>query len=301
VNQAMTSGAQPLRLRSAEWLLVIYFGYVAAISPRFPLQQQLVWRPFLVEVLVCAIFLALAYGESSEHVQLFSMTRDWMSVGLILLAYREMDWFSTLARNFDLELRWVEWDRTILYQRGLQRAVEALGALGPLYLELCYALVYAVAPFVVAVLWIQHRRARVNGAVFLYLLGTLLAYALFPYFPSDPPRVAFGASDLPNITTALRQLNLWLVSDLGIHSSVFPSAHVSSAFSAAWALFAFLPERKRYGWGMLVYAVSVAVATVYGRYHYAADAAAGLAVSLVPAAMILLARPARLRGLLELP
>ncbi len=157
-------------------------------------------------------------------------------------------------------------------------------------------------PFLVAVLYFQHRRKRVNGAVFLYLLGTLLAYALFPYFPTDPPRVAFGGSDMPHITTALRQMNLWLVNGYGIHSSVFPSAHVSSAFSAAWALFAFLPERRRYGWGMLVYAVSVAVATVYGRYHYAADVVAGFGISLIPAAMILLAlRRPRARGLLELP
>jgi membrane-associated phospholipid phosphatase len=102
---------------------------------------------------------------------------------------------------------------------------------------------------------------------------------------------------MPNVTTALRQLNLWLLNGYSIHSSVFPSAHVSSVFSAAWTLFAFMPERKRYGWGMLIYAVSVAVATVYGRYHYAADVAAGLAISLVPGITILLARPARLRGL----
>ena len=290
-----------LRLRSAEWLLIIYFGYVAAIAPRFPLQHQIVWRPFLVEFLVCALFLALAYGQSREHAELFSIIRDWVPLALILLAYREMDWFSAMPHTFDLERRWVEWDRTILYRWGLQRAIEALGSLGPLYLELCYALVYAIAPFLVAVLYFQDRRARVNGAVFLYLLGTLLAYALFPYFPSDPPRVAFGGSDMPNVTTALRKLNLWLVGNYGIHSSVFPSAHVSSAFSAAWALFAFLPERKRYGWAMLVYAVSVAVATVYGRYHYAADAGAGIGISLVPAFTILLARRLRVPGLLELP
>jgi membrane-associated phospholipid phosphatase len=290
-----------LKLRSAEWLLVLYFGYVAAIAPRFPLPSPLAWRPFLVEVLVCALLLALAYGESREHAELFSIIRDWFSVGLILLAYREMDWFSALPRNFDLELRWVAWDRTLLHPWGLQRAVESLGTLGPLYLELCYALVYAVAPFVVAVLYFEHRRDRVNGAVFLYLLGTLLAYALFPYFPTDPPRVAFGGSDMPNVGTALRQLNLWLVGDFGIHSSVFPSAHVSSAFSAAWAILAFLPERKGFGWGMLLYASSVAVATVYGRYHYAADAVAGIGVSLIPGAMILLARRLRVRGLLELP
>jgi membrane-associated phospholipid phosphatase len=298
----MNPGAQALRLRSAEWLLVVYFGYVAAISPRFPLGQQLNWRPILVEVLVCAVFLALAYGESREGSEVFSMLRDWAAVALVLVAYREMDWFSALPRNFQLEFRWVEWDRTILHQGGLQRAIEWLGTLGPDYLELCYVLVYAVAPFVVAILYFEHRRERVNGVLFLYLLGTLLAYVLFPYFPSDPPRIAFGGTDLPNVTSAVRRLNLRLLGDYGIHSSVFPSAHVSSAFSAAWALLAYLPERRRIGRGMLVYAVSVALATVYGRYHYAADVAAGIAVSFVPAAMILLARRRlRVRGLLELP
>jgi membrane-associated phospholipid phosphatase len=291
----MNPGAQALRLRSAEWLLLVYFGYVAAISAWFPLGPQIAWRPFLVEALVGALIVALAYGESRELPEFFSIARDWAPVGLILLAYREMDWFSALPRNLPLELRWVEWDRTILYPWGLQRAIESLGAVGPLYLELCYALVYAVPPFVVAVLYFQERRERVNGTLFLYLLGTLLAYGLFPYFPSDPPRVAFGGSDMPNVTTVLRELNLWLVGNLGIHSSVFPSAHVSSAFSAAWALLAYLPERRRYGWGMLVYAASVAVATVYGRYHYAVDAAAGLAVSLAPGIMILLASALRLR------
>lgn len=290
-----------MKLRSAEWLLIVYFGYVALISPAFPLSPQVSWRPWLVEALACAVFLALSYGESHHHYALFSMLRDWAAVALLLVAYREMNWFSALPRNFQLELHWVEWDRAILYQGGLQRAVEALGAVLPAYLELCYLLVYAVAPFLVAILYFEHRRQRVNGVLFLYLLGTLLAYALFPYFPSDPPRVAFGGSDTPNVSTALRQLNLWIVGNYGIHSSVFPSAHVSSVFSAAWTLFAYLPERRQIGWGMLIYAASVALATVYGRYHYAADVAAGMAVSLVPAAMILLARRLRLRGLLELP
>jgi membrane-associated phospholipid phosphatase len=285
-----------VRLRSAEWMLTIYFAYVALISLAFPLQSNV--RPFVVAILVPALFAAMALGKGVA----FSMARDWAAVAMVLVAYREMDWFSGLARNFPLELRWEEWDRAILFHGGLQRAIESLGLLGPVYLEVCYALVYAVVPFVVAILYIEHRRERVNGALFLYLLGTLLAYGLFPYFPSDPPRIAFGGTDLPNIFTAVRRLNLWLVGDYGIHSSVFPSAHVSSAFAATWALFAYLPERRRIGWGMLIYAVSVAVATVYGRYHYAADAVAGLAVSFVPAAMILLARRLRrVRGLLELP
>jgi membrane-associated phospholipid phosphatase len=248
---------------------------VAIISPEFPR------RPFAVALLVAALIAAFAYGESHEHENAFGIARDWLAVALILIAYREMDWFSRLSRDYHLELRWVEWDRWLLYRAGLQHAIESLGALLPGYLELCYLLVYAVGPFTVAALYFERRRDLMNGLLFIYLLGTLGAYALFPYFPSDPPRVVFGASDIPNVVTPLRQLNLWLVNGYGIHSSVFPSAHVSSAFSAAWAFLLLLPSRRRIGWGMLIYAVSVSIATIYGRYHYAADVAAGFGVSLV--------------------
>jgi membrane-associated phospholipid phosphatase len=114
-----------------------------------------------------------------------------------------------------------------------------------------------------------------------YLVGTLGAYALFPYFPSEPPRTAFPGADMPRVTTAIREFNLFIVGGYGIHSSVFPSAHVSSALSAAWGLLAAIPQRRWIGWTMFAYGIVVAIATVYGRYHYAADGIAGIAVSLV--------------------
>jgi membrane-associated phospholipid phosphatase len=49
-----------------------------------------------------------------------------------------------------------------------------------------------------------------------------------------------------------------------------------------------MPKGRRDGWFLLVFAVSVAVATVYGRYHYAVDALAGLGISLLAAALCLL-------------
>jgi len=282
-----------VRLRSSEWLLAGYFAYAALIFLTFPLAP---WKAVGVALTVPALLAVLALGESQGHHEFFSITRDWAPLGLTLVAYREMDWLAALPRDYLLELRWVTWDRSLLYGLGLQRVVESLGAVGPAFLELCYALVYAVGPFTVAVLYFQHRRSRVNAVLFLYLVGTLGAYALFPFFPSDPPRVLFGATDLPHIVTALRRFNLWLLGGYGIHSSVFPSAHVSSAFSAAWGLLLFMPERRGYGWGMLVYAVIVAIATVYGRYHYAADAAAGLGVSLAAGLTTLVVlRPLRLR------
>jgi membrane-associated phospholipid phosphatase len=283
-----------IALRSSETVLGIYFLYVAAISPWFPLPPQFARRPAVLAAGVAALLLLLACAESRYPGPFFSMVRDWVPLGLTLVAYREMDWFTPQQRDYHLELGWIEWDRFLLNTWGLQRAFESLGALIPSYLELCYLLVYAVGPFTVAVLYILRRRELVNRVLLVYLLGTLLAYSLFPSFPSEPPRTIFGSSDLPHVVTAVRELNLWLVGGYGIHSSVFPSAHVSSAFSAAWALLIFLPEKKWIGWGMLLYANSVAVAVVYGRYHYAVDSLGGLAVSLVAAvAGLLVARRAR--------
>ena len=287
-------------LRSSEWLLIGYFGYVALITALFPLDPQVKWLALAVFALVTTLLMVLAIAESFGSREVFSIARDWVPLALTLVAYREMDWFAPLARNYSLELRWLEWDRRLLYGGGLQHAIEAWGAWLPAYLEFCYLLVYAVGPFSVSVLYTQHRRELVNRLLLVYLAGTLLAYALFPYFPSDPPRTLFSGADMPNVMTPLRQFNLWIVSGYGIHSSVFPSAHVSSAFSAAGALLWLLPDRRRFGCGMLGDAVSVAVATVYGRYHYAADAVAGLGVSVIAALTTLLPglrRPLRARGL----
>jgi len=266
-----------VRLRSSEWLLIGYFTYVALISgPRLPL------------LLAAGSIALLAYGESRGNREFFSIARDWLPLALTLMAYREMDWFTPRGSDHHLELQWIQWDRTLLHGWGFQRAIESLGAVLPSYLELCYLLVYAVGPFTVAALYLERRRDQVNRVLFLYLLGTLLAYALFPFFLSQPPRTLFATQDLPNVMTALRRFNLWIVNGYGIHSSVFPSAHVSSAFSAGWALLLYLPQRKRYG-GMLIYAASVAVAAVYGRYHYAVDVVAGFGVSLIAMGIVLAA------------
>jgi membrane-associated phospholipid phosphatase len=40
-----------------------------------------------------------------------------------------------------------------------------------------------------------------------------------------------------------------------------------------------MPDRKRYGFAVAVFALSVAIATIYGRYHFAVDALAGFAIS----------------------
>jgi len=270
------------RLRSSEQFLIVYFTYVAVTATWFFSPITEIWKPWALAGAAAAIIYMLSGRES--------MVRDFAPAGFTLAAYREMNWFTPSTYDHHLEQVWIVWDRWLLNDCHFRAAIESLGSLLPMHFELCYALVYAVAPASIVFLFANHRRGRMNTFWIAYLTGTLGAYALFPFFPSEPPRTVFPSADFPNVVTDIRQLNLWIVGGYGIHSSVFPSAHVSSAFSAAWGLGAAIPDRPWIGRLMAFYGISVAIATIYGRYHYAADAAAGIAISFVAIAALKLDR-----------
>ncbi len=273
-------------MRFAEWLLIAYFTYVSIIAPCF-FQEGFfaVWKVWLIAAVVASVIWLLAGTRSN----LFLAARDLLPALLTLIAYREMNRFAR-PHDHHLEQAWITWDRWLLDACGLRAGIESAGAVLPGFLELCYLLVYAVGPVSLLLVLRYGGRDRVNRFWTAYLVGALGCYALFPYFPSGPPRTVFAGADVPNVVTSLRRFNLWILDGYGIHSSVFPSAHVACAFAAAWGLLATLRRHRWIGWVMAGYAFSVAIATVYGRYHFAVDAVAGIGVSLVGLAVVLLHR-----------
>jgi membrane-associated phospholipid phosphatase len=274
-------------LRASEWICLGFFVYATALVPAFSNRPNLHWQPLIC--LLAAACLLLALAKLNEFIPFFSKLRDFIPIGLTLLAFREMEFFVPREYNRGYELAWMNWDRVFLHDWHVKAAIEALRPVLPNYLELCYLLVYGLPFFGIGLLYGVRQRPLVEPFLRVYLIGTLSAYALFPFFPSRPPRFAFPSELLPS-TSLLRTFNLALLKAGTIHTGVFPSAHVSSAFAAAWGLLIFYPQEKRYGIGMLIYAISVALATVYGRYHYAADVVAGLVVSLVAGAVGLIIR-----------
>jgi membrane-associated phospholipid phosphatase len=273
------------RFRASEWVLISFFAYISVLVPFFPERPELHDQPFFILAAAAILFCCLSVAEQGSFAANISRVRDWVPLGLTLLAFREMDLFLPAHYDLHYESAWIRWDRVMLYDWHLRSAIESLGPVIPFYLELCYLLVYGLGAYCIIVLWMRMRRTGVDLFYVLYLLGTLIAYGLFPYFPSQPPRIAFPQVAPPHFTGWLRQLNLALLNGASIHSGVFPSAHVSSAFSAAWAMFLLFPGRKLFAWGVLLYAISVSVATIYGRYHYVADVLSGIAVSMVPASL----------------
>jgi membrane-associated phospholipid phosphatase len=272
--------SKAVRLRPGELVLVGYFTYIAGLA--------VTWRlaPFiqLLALLLPLAVLILAYLESTHGSKATGVAREWLPPCFVLIAYQEVRWFQ---RPFDyaLERRWVEWDRVFLDNFRARGAIESMGAAMPLVLDLSYLLVYAIPPVALAILYRCRHRSGVDQFLFTLLLGTLLTYALLPFFPSAPPRTAFPGQDLPTVHTVLRRFNVWMLDRYDIQTSVFPSGHVTAAFSAAFGMLLAFPQRKRFGASLLILAFAIALTTVYGRYHYLVDGAAGLLIAIAAACL----------------
>ncbi len=86
-------------MRAPEWLLVTYFSYVAVIGTWFFYS----WKVWLVAVAVAAVVGMLSGTQS--------VVRDIAPLAILLVAYREMNWFTPAIHDHHLERVWIAWDR----------------------------------------------------------------------------------------------------------------------------------------------------------------------------------------------
>ena len=263
-------------LRRAEKVLLIYFSYTTLMGLLFGVHVVSLVALVSINAGIAALFLLLLTRAPMD-----AEWRDLVPYPLSLLCYREAGWLASAVNVHGLEQRWIEWDRMVLDEWHGRAVIESLGAFLPTILEAAYLSVYIVGPLAVAAVYLFRRREQADRLWAAFLLGLMLSYVQFPFWPSEPPRTVFAGEDLPSFLTPLRRFNLFLVGNFGIHSSVFPSAHVSGAMSVALMLRRAMHDRIWVGNVLLTIAVLIAAATVYGRYHYLVDALAGAAMGVV--------------------
>lgn len=274
VTSAQTRTRGSALVRTSEWIAISYFCYSFALCVTRGLSSERVATAATVPILIWM----LAQWESNHSRPWTRVCRALWPTALILAAYWQVEWFAGTPME-PLQRTWIGWDRQILNEWGLHGLIETLGPAGPLLLDTCYLLLYAIPPVCILVLFATGRGDRVDQFLTTLLMGTFAAYALLPHFPSLAPRVVFPGDLLPGYLTSVRRLNLYVLDHMDISTSVFPSGHVAVAFSSAFGLWRALPEARWAVAGLASYAVLVFMATIYGRYHYVADGLASIALS----------------------
>lgn len=266
-------------LRRSEWVFVVYFSYAAVLAQILPVKPPIPFVTLALNATIIAGYFLLGYADSLRRRPFLGIVRDWYPLPLIIMAYREMGWFAPAHHTYELEHAWIVWDKFFLNSLGARAVIEGLGPLLPSVLEISYSLVYLIPHFCLGMIYAYQHRERAERFLFPFVLAVLFCYSLFPYFPSEPPRAVFPGQDFPSWNTVFRQFNWWLLGGYGIHTSVFPSAHVTAGFAGAFTVGRVLPEKKWVAGFVFVMAVLIATATVYGRYHYLVDALAGFGIA----------------------
>jgi membrane-associated phospholipid phosphatase len=145
---------------------------------------------------------------------------------------------------------------------------------GPLHLAyLSYYLILAAAPLG---LLLSGRAQGAREATVLIMSAFYVCYVTFAFFPVAGPRYMLP---LPhNAATAVwpARVTQRLLDSAGAWGTAFPSSHVAAALVAGLAAGRCW---RPLGAVLLPAAVLLALATVYGQFHYAIDAVAGALVA----------------------
>lgn len=155
-------------------------------------------------------------------------------------------------------------------------------------LHLGYLSYYLVVPVAALAVWARAGDRGLERAAVTVGLGFFLCYLVFAVFPVAGPRYEFAGIEGTPSRGAVFGLVHAVLEAGSSKGTAFPSSHVAAAASA---LLATWRDARRWFWVLLAPVVLLTVGTVYGRFHYAVDALAGLVV----AALAVAATPAFVR------
>ena len=265
----------PLDLRISEWIALGFFLYLAAAALLMRLPADRKRRVLTRAILISAFILAIALPSGSAAAR----ARDWLPLIYLPLGY----WLPAhlvKCTNPRLEGMLLEFDRRLFGANGLMRFANQAPRLLIELLELAYLFCYPVVPL--GFIWLVLGGFPEEGDRFwtAVLLAGFCCYGLLPWLPARAPRAIEETP--PCIRSSIRVLNLRLLDRASVQLNTFPSGHVAASFAAALAVGAHLWPA---GAVLRVIALGIALGSIVGRYHYAADAIAGAAVALMAFAL----------------
>lgn len=256
-----------------QWVAVGYVAYLAIVSltqPRFTRAR----RPLFLAAAAASIAVVVEFS-SADSTPLPPPLEVILPAAVLLAGY----WLSGLL--------FVEPDERL--ERWLQSVDDTLiGRTGALawfrkspravieYFELSYLLVYIVVPAGALTLVLGGHPEQVGRFWTVVLLAEFTCYAMLPWLQTRPPRVLDAPSDRrPGL---IQSVNLGIVNRASIQVNTLPSGHTAGALATALAVGSTMPGA---GAVFLVFAASIALAAVFGRYHYVVDSVLGLLVAAV--------------------
>jgi PAP2 superfamily len=279
------------RLGSVRWLGGVHIdrwtlGYALAIA------AVLVWRvpadrlPIFLVVHGLLVALALLIPRARRAGPVGRFVGDWYPLLILMVLYTEVG-LANLADGRAYDRVVLGWEQALF---GFQPARDWIRSSPSVWLSWVLHLGYlAYYPIILAppiAFWVTGQREAMQRAVTTIAITFYLCYATYLLFPVVGPRHVLPAADNAATQTAIAQLTARFLEHVSAWGAAFPSSHV--AVSVAATVIA-LRDWRALGLTLVVPTTLLALGSVYGQFHYAVDALAGLGLGLAVAAAAWLA------------
>ena len=205
---------------------------------------------------------------------------DWAPLLLIPLLYKELAILNRAVHDgayFDDMV--IAWEQAIFRSQPSQEwaaAAPHLWLSEPLHAAyISYYLIIFTPPLL---LFLRGRTADFRKAVFALMLAFFTHYVFFIYFPVQGPRYLFPAPSGELANGFFFQLAHRMLEAGSAQGAAFPSSHVGVSVAQTLVVWRYLPRLTPV---FAVGTLGLALGAIYGGFHYATDAIAGLVLGVV--------------------
>jgi membrane-associated phospholipid phosphatase len=212
----------------------------------------------------------------------FDLFRAWYPLALLPLMYTQLAVLNAAVHGGTyFDDRVIGWEQALFGGQPSRDLAAALpGLLLSETLHAAYLAFYPILYVPALAIWVRRSRADFELAVFTLLAVMTAHYVFFIYFPVQGPRYLFPPPTGPLENGFFHQLTHRLLEAGSSRGAAFPSSHVGGSVAVAIVALRLLP---RLGIVLAVLALGVALGAVYGGFHYAIDALAGVVLALAVA------------------
>jgi membrane-associated phospholipid phosphatase len=265
-------------LNVADWLTIAYliFSTTLIVVCRQNIKHWEVLLPIHFGLMSMVVGLASA---RARQVRALSFISHWYPPTLFLFFFEEIGlivhaifpgWFDEILIKADYALFgahptvWIEQFSNYWLNE---------------YMQLVYTSYFLLTIGFGVYLWSKGRRDDFAVFIASTCAAYYLSYVIFVLFPIESPHHTLGHLQQVELTGGPFTSFINLIEKHGrVHGGAFPSTHVAGATVVLFSAYRFAP---RIGYWLTPLVVSICVATVYGRYHYAVDVFAGILMAAI--------------------
>jgi membrane-associated phospholipid phosphatase len=273
---AVAADAAPRRFTGIDIATLAYVG-LASVAVALSFQGDAIpgwpWLFLAHTLLVLLVFLAPRARAGSATGRFLG---EWYPMLLLAGLYGEIG-VLTLDAGFQNDLGIQRFEAWVFGSQVAYRWIrEDPNVVLSWILHSCYLAYYPILYASPLGLWLVGKRDAARQTIFAVMVTFYFCYLVFLFFPVAGPRYAFDAAHNAATSVGPARVAQWVLDHGDSWGAAFPSSHVAASVVATGMAMRY---SRPLGWVLLPFTAGLTLAVVYGQFHYAVDALAGLMVA----------------------